>query len=938
MKKLLLLAAFFALTIASTAQAPQTLPLDPKVRTGKLDNGLTYFVAKNTEPKGQAEFYIAQKVGSILEEENQRGLAHFLEHMCFNGTKNFPGNGIISYLEKIGVKFGADLNAYTAIDQTVYNISNVPVKRQGIIDSCLLILYDWSCAVNLYDKDIEDERGVIREELRTRSSAQMRMLETMLPEIMPDSKYAYRLPGGLVKVIDSFTPAELKSYYKKWYRPDLQGIIVVGDIDPIAVENQIKSLFNSIPLQKDAAQRTEFQVPDTKEALVSVTNDPEATSTGVSLMFKQDVLPKEFRPTAASLVVDYMNNMVVSMLNSRLQDIAMKADAPFTGASASYGDFIVSNTKKVFNIDADARDGEYARALKAIVNESEKVRQFGFTQTEYDRAKANFNSSMDELYNEREKQKNGFYVKQILNYFLTGNAMPGIEMEYKIMQQITPNIPLDKINEYAKSLPKNENLAIAVMMPKKDGLAIPTKEEVKETYDNALKDVVEPYKETLSNEPLVPVAPTAGKVVKELKEPITGATIWNLSNGATVIVKKTDFKQDEILFSAQSRGGFSLFDKSDIISTKIVGDVISLGGLGKFSATDLQKVMAGKNAGVSRSIGASTEGLSGSSTPKDIESLMQLVYLSFTAIRQDDDAYKSYVSRLKTQLQNAEADPSTAFSDTLQKIMFNNNPYSKRLTMDMLEKADYAKTLELARARFANAADFTFTFVGNVDIATLKPLVETYIGSLPANKAKKEDWKNIGTVPVKGNIVNHFNKEMKTPKATVYTVMTGKVPYTVENIIMANIMKQVFDIVFTKTIREEEGGTYGVGVKMGINYYPEDYFTFLYGFDTDVKLSEKLLNRAHLEIKNVIEKGISENDFAKIIEYMQKNYTQNQRENGYWLSVIGTRYLLGKDFYTTYESTLKSMTPAKVQNFIKETLSQGNQIEVIMNGVAAENK
>ncbi len=937
MKRLLLFVATFALALSATAQMPQTLPLDPKVRTGKLENGLTYFVVQNAEPKGQAEFYIAQKVGSVLEEENQRGLAHFLEHMAFNGSKNFPENGIISYLEKIGVKFGANLNAYTAFDQTVYNISSVPVKRQGIIDSCLLILYDWSCGLSLKEEDIEKERGVIREELRTRSSAQMRMIETILPEIMPDCKYAYRLPGGLVKVIDTFTPQELRDYYHKWYRPDLQGIIVVGDIDPAAVENQIKSLFSSVPKKKDAAERTEFPVPDTKEILASVASDPEATTTDVMLMFKQDVFPKEYRPTAASLAIDYMNTMVTSMLNSRLQEISQKANAPFTYASSSYGDFIVANTKSAFDISAGAKEGEIDKTIRALVNESERVRKYGFTPSEYERAKANYKSKLEQIYKEREKQKNSFYVNQALNYFLTGFAMPGIEMEYAIMGQISA-IPFEQVNMYAKSLPKNENLALAIMMPAKEGLKVPTKEEVIAMYNNALKDSIEAYKETVSNEPLIPTAPKAGKVIKEINDPMSGAIVWTLSNGATVVVKKTDFKEDQILFSAMSRGGFSMFDKADILSTKVVGEILPIGGVGNFSLTDLRKVLAGKNVSVSLGIGSNLERASGSSTPKDIETFLQLVYLNFTALRQDNEAFESYLSRKKAELQNAAADPMGAFMDTLQNALYNNNEYAKRLDLEMLAKIDYTKTLELAKARFANAADFTFVFVGNVDAATLKPLVESYIASLPGNNSKKENWKNIGLVPAKGEIVRHFDREMQTPKASVYTIITGKSAYTVENLIMADMMKQVFDIVFTKTIREEEGGTYGVGVNVSLSYYPEDYFTFVFGFDTDVALTEKLLKRAHLEINNVIEKGVSSADFAKIVEYMQKNYTQNLRENKYWASVIGNRFLLGKDLHTTYEAALKSVTPAKLQSFIKDAVSQGNQLEVIMSGKAVEKK
>jgi len=933
MKRIFTLAIALAITALASAQMPQTLPLDPKVKTGKLENGLTYFVVKNSEPKGQAEFYIVQKVGSILEEESQRGLAHFLEHMCFNGSKNFPENGIISYLEKIGVKFGENLNAYTSIDQTVYNISNVPVKRQGIIDSCLLILYDWSCAISLKGEDIDKERGVIREELRTRSSATMRMYEKILPELYPGSNYGLRLPIGLLSVIDNFTYKEIRDYYNKWYRPDLQGIIVVGDIDPVAVENQIKSLFSSIPAKSDAAERIQFPIADNKEPIVSVASDPEATSTEFYLFYKHDVTPKELKPTVAQLVIDYMNSMVTSMMNARFSEITQKSDPPFAGAGSEYGDFFVAQTKKALMLNLEARDGQLERGIKAIVNEAEKVRQYGFTASEYERARANYTSMLERLYKERETQKNGFYTNQIVNHFLTGEAMPGIEMEYTMMQQIAPTITIDQINTYAKSLPTKENVAMFVMMPQKEGVKVPTKDEVLNIYNSALKDSVEAYKETVSNEPLVPVAPKSGKVIKEISEPITGATVWTLSNGATVVIKKTDFKEDQILMTATSRGGYSLTSPEDVVNTKVINDALALGGLGKFSSVDLRKVLAGKNVGVSASVGSNSEKISGSSSPKDIETFMQLLYLNFTDIRRDDEAFNSFITRTKAQLQNIEAEPMTALQDSLTSTIFKNNPYSNRLTLKMIDNINYAKTLQIAKERFANAADFTFIFVGNVDPATLKPLVETYIASLPANKAKKEDWKNLGTSPVKGKIEKHFEKEMQTPKSSVYTIYTGKVNYSVENKIMGDIMKQIFDQVFTRTIREEEGGTYGVGVNMGVNYYPEEYFMFLFAFDTDVALKDKLLTRAHKEIDNVMANGIDKADFAKVVEYMQKSYTQNLRENNYWLSMLTTRYLLGKDFHTTYEAALNSMTPEKINTFIKNTLTQGNEIELVMNGV-----
>jgi len=939
MKRIFTFTAVMLIAFMAAAQMPQKLPLDPKVRSGVLENGLTYYVVQNADPKGQAEFYIAQKVGSVLEEESQRGLAHFLEHMAFNGTEHFPGNGIISYLETIGVKFGVNLNAYTSLDQTVYNISGVPVKRQGIIDSCLLILRDWSCAISLTDSDIDEERGVIREEFRTSSNAMLRMYEKeILPSLLPGSKYANRLPIGLLDVINNFTYKEIRDYYHKWYRPDLQGIIVVGDIDPAAVEAQIKKMFGAIPKAVNPAERIEIPVPDVKETLVGIGTDPEATSSNVMIFYKHDVLPKELRATAAGMVMDFMNTMVTSMLNSRLQEIVQKPDAPFTGAGSNYGGYVIAETKDAFGISAGAKEGKIEESLKLMVNEAEKMKRFGFTASELERAKANYLSRLEQVYKEREKQKNSYYVSNVLNNFLTNDAYPGIETTYAMMQQIVPAIPLEQINKYAQSLPAAEGVGIAVMMPAKEGLKVPSKEEILTVFNNAVKEEVEAYKETISNEPLVPVAPVKGTVVSEVKEPMSGATVWNLSNGATVVIMKTDFKDDQIMFNASSKGGVSMFGKDDIIASKVAVEAANVGGLGKYSVTDLRKVLAGKNVTMRPSISTSSESLSGSSTPKDIETFMQLLYLNFTDVREDGEAFRAFQGRMKAQLENMSAQPMVAFSDTLQKAMFNNNPYANRLTLEMLDKVDYKRTLALYRERFANAADFTFTFVGNVDAAVLKPLVETYIASLPANKTQKENWKNVGLVPVKGKIVKHFDKEMQTPKATVYTIFSGKTAYNVESSILASMTKQVFDMVFTRTIREQEGGTYGVGVNMSVSYYPEEYFTFLFGFDTDVAIKERLLNRAHKEIGLVIENGVSQEDFSKIMEYMQKTYTQNLRENGYWLGAISNRFLMGKDMHTTYEATLKGITPEKLNKFIKSTLTQGNQLEVIMSGKAAEKK
>ena len=939
MKRIII--AFTALIFAfqtANSQNLQQLPLDPKIKMGKLDNGMTYYIAKNSEPKGQAEFYIAQKVGAILEEENQRGLAHFLEHMAFNGTKHFPGNSIISYLETIGVKFGQNLNAGTGIDQTVYNISSVPLKRPGIIDSCLLILHDWACAINLDAEDIDKERGVIREELRTRSSAQMRMLENILPEIYPNSQYANRLPGGLVKVIDNFTYDELRAYYHKWYRPDLQGIIVVGDFDPAEIEAKIKTLFGSIPKPVNPAPRPEFQVPDTKDILISVAADPEATSTDILLAFKNDVIPANIRKTVAFTASDYLNNLVVSMIRSRLTEMTQKANAPFANATASYGDFIVSPTKAALEMDAVAKENEIDKAIKALVNEAERVRKFGFTASELERAKAAYMSRLEQIYKDREKQKNSYYVNQALSHFVNEEATPGLEMLYMISQQLNSAITLEQVNSYAMTLPKQENLALVVMMPKKEGLVIPEKEHLAEVYKAALLDEVEPYKEVLSNEPLVAKEPTPGKIVKVSKDPVTQSEVWQLSNGASVVVKKTDFKDDQILFSAVSRGGFSLFDKKEIPNTKIISNVLSIGGLGSFSAVDLRKVLAGKTANVSAGVSINLESLSGGSSPKDIETLLQLIYLNFTALRTDDEAYAAFKSRMENQLKNLSADPMTSFSDSLQNVIYSGSPYAKRMTTELLAQVDYHRTLELAKERFANAGDFTFIFVGNVDPAMLKPLAEKYLASLPAEKNKKENWKDVGMYLTNKSSKTHFEKEMQTPKSSVYSVYTGPMKYTLENSIMGDMMSQVFDIVFTKTLREELQGTYGVGVTMNLVYYPQESFLFFFGFDTDVALRDKLLDRAYLEIEKVRKDGINQEDFTKIVEFMSKNRAEKLRENSYWLGIINNKYSIDKDLTTNYEEILKSITPEKLRKFIDETFKVASNSEVVMNGKAKEAK
>ena len=605
MKKLNLLVCwlfFTALACQVSAQQMQPLPVDPKVKYGKLDNGLTYYIRHNDQPKDRADFYIAQRVGSMQEEDSQAGLAHFLEHMAFNGTKNFPDKNLINYLETIGVRFGENLNAYTGFDETVYNISNVPTTRPGIVDSCLLILHDWSNAISLEGEEIDKERGVIHEEWRTRGNAQMRMLEQQLPAMLPGSKYAERLPIGKMEVVDNFKHDELRNYYKKWYRPDLQALIIVGDIDPDRVEAQLKKIFTDVPAPVNPAKREMYPVPDNDKPLVSIATDKEASNTILYIFYKHNVMPQEAYATPMGLVRDYMRQVASEMVNSRFNEIVQKANPPFIYAMGTDGEFLVAKTKDAWMMAALAKEGQIDEALKALVQETERIKQYGFTASEYDRARINVLKRYESLYKDRDKQKNGTYVREYVRHFNDGGYIPGIETEYTLINQIAPNLPVEEVNKFVQSLIGDNNVVINLTGPEKEGVTYPTPEQLLADYYAAQKEKVEPYKETVSNEPLVTNLPAPGKIVSEKENPELGTTEIVLSNGIKVNLKKTDFKEDEILVTASSPGGTSLYDGADIPNIKVFNSVIDLGGLGNFSAVDLGKRLAGKNVYASTSL------------------------------------------------------------------------------------------------------------------------------------------------------------------------------------------------------------------------------------------------------------------------------------------------------------------------------------------------
>jgi len=938
MKKVYLFFAAFiaAISCLQAQQQMPPIPVDKDVRIGKLENGLTYYIRKNNLPEHQANFYIVQKVGSILEEENQRGLAHFLEHMAFNGTKSFPndntGKGIIPYLETIGVKFGQNLNAGTSFDYTIYNINAVPTARKAALDSCLLVLHDWSSFLLLRDKDIEKERKVIHEEWRTRQDMSMRMLGILLPKIYEGSKYADRLPIGKMEIVDNFQPKALRDYYHEWYRPDLQGIIIVGDVDVDKTEQQIKEMFADIKKPVNPAERVYAQVPDNVEPIVSIATDKENPSSNVLVFYKRNIIAADKKVNMDYLVYDFMNSMIEKMLSNRLQEMIQKENPPFAYAQVSSGSYLISKTKDAMQLIAVSNPNASDKAIETIIREANRVKEFGFTAGEYERAKADYLSKLEQLYKERDKQRNGYYIDQYTNHFLENEPIPSIADKYNTMQQVVSYIPLANINQLAKGMITDKNRVVAIMGSEKEKYS--SESDIKALIKKVDSEKLTAYVDNAVKEPLMATLPAKGKIVKE--EQNQGVTVWTLSNGAKVVVKPTTFKDDEVLISGFAFGGSSVIDSKYVPEIKVMGKMLesilgesalSAGGLGKLSKPDLQKVLSGKNVGMNFSLDDYNVEISGKSNVKDLESVMQLFYLNFTSVRKDSIAYASFAARNKGVLSNLGSNPILAFTDSLMSAMYKNNPRGRFITAKDIETADYATMLKLYKQSFANAGNFVFTIVGNVKSDELKALVEQYIASLPSTSAKSKFNANV-MPPRKGTFSNNFVRALETPKATTAIVYSGKLDYTLQNKIQLDALKQILDIILTDKIREKLGGTYGVKVAAEQEKTPEDGFNMQLVFDTDPSRRVELVNSINEVIADIQKVGPSDVNVQKVKEFTTKQHADDLKKNEYVLDVLNNQYRFSADFDTNYQQYVNQLSVESLKTFAKKLFGQNNRIEV----------
>ncbi len=918
--------------LAHAQMASMTIPADTAYRVGKLANGLTYYIRYNNWPEHRANFYIAQKVGSLEEEESQRGLAHFLEHMAFNGSENFKGNSLIEWCRSKGIEFGGDLNAYTAIDQTVYNINNVPTTSQATVDSCLLILRDWSCGLLLEQDEIDKERGVIHEEWRLRSSASSRMLERNLEKLYPGSKYGKRFPIGLMSVVDNFKRKELVDYYHKWYHPNHQGLIIVGDVDVDKVEAEIKRLFDGIKNPANEAALVDEQVPDNDKPIVIIDKDKEQQYPGVELMFKHEVFPDSLKQSPAYIVTEYCKLALTRMLNDRLKEVSQKADCPFVDAGVTDQNYIYSKIMDAFDLSVTPKSIEQTSdALKAAFVEVLRARKYGFTATEYARFQQDYMSALDKDYSNKDKRSNGIFYRQALSNFLENEAMPSIETTYMLMKQLAPAIPVEAINKLLPELvnESDTNMVIVSFNNEKEGNVYPTEDQLLKAISDARATKVEAYVDNVKNEPLITNLPKAGTIKKEVKSKKFDYSVITLSNGVTVLLKKTDLKKDQVIMDGFGGTGEANYTQADAANLKAFDDVIGASGLGNFSNNELQKALAGKIANANLTMGRRMN-VNGNSTPKDVETMLQLTYLYFTNIKKDPDSYNNLIQQFEVMLKNREQAPEAALGDSLTANLYDHCWRKEALKLADVKNINYDRILQMAKERTANAAGWTFEIIGNFDEATIRPLICQYLGALPAS-GKAPKAKRVGN-PTKKNVDCIFERKQETPKATAYKVWLNEtMPYTLENSIRASMAGQVLSMIYLKQIREEASAAYTCGAK-GMTSKSEDGFhiTQLVAYcpmkpeKKDVALS--IMEQAVKDLAVKCDKEMLD----KVKTLMLKQFDDKAKTNGFWNNTVYSDYALHIDTYTDYKSLVEKQSPETIVAFMKEMLKGANKVNVVM--------
>jgi zinc protease len=937
MKKLF--TSLLLLTTVLALAAQSLLPQDPAVRKGRLKNGLTYYIRHNAKEVGLADFYIAQRVGSIQEEPHQRGLAHFLEHMAFNGTKNFPGKGkklgIVPWCESIGVKFGANLNAYTSVDQTVYHIGSAPLKREGILDSCLLVLHDWSHYILLEDEEIDKERGVIHEEWRTRRAGRAisRLMEQAMPKVYKGTKYEDCMPIGSMDIVDSFPYQDLRDYYNKWYRPDLQAVIVVGDIDVDKVEKKIKSMFSSIPLSKNRAERVDYPVGDNERMIVDIEKDAEQPIVLCHLYMKREATPDSEKNNEAYLRGEYIDELINYMINGRLTELKQQEDPPFQSASARASMFFLSRTKDAFSLSVGCKQENILGGLITAVAACEQVRQKGFTPEELERAKR-FRLNHDERkFNERADRTNSKLVQLCVQNFLFCEPLIAIEDKWQLLQKFEQEVTLDEVNRAMRALITNKNQVVIMYAPDMETVPLPTEQQLEDVIlATQRQQYAAPESErehTTIDDYLDSVGISQGSIVSE-KPWKHGFTEMVLSNGMKVYVRQTDYSKNTIQMKLKANGGVSVYGDEDIPQFSLVSSSISEAGVAQWDAIQLRKILAGKSVRVQTSVGSRSQSLTGGASVKDAETMMQLAYLYLTRPRYDSTAFASLVNRSYSFLSNRNASPRVDYNDSVTAILYGNHPRLEPMSQERLLKADYNRIVEIYKDCFGNAADFQAVIIGNMSLEQLRPLICKYLASLPSdNKHREVNWKNVPQI-VKGDFTKVFRKKMATPLASVSIFYSADVAFTPKNDLTLDFLKRCLSIAYTDSMREDKGGTYGVSVDFELDKDDRPTAMLRISYNADPKRYNELNPIIYKQLKLIAEKGPTLSSMQKVREYLIKQYAQVAITNDYWYYVVWHQIDDNADFDTGYCKMCEEMSAADVQQMARLILGAAQRIEVTM--------
>ncbi|HVK39577.1 MAG TPA: insulinase family protein [Candidatus Kapabacteria bacterium] len=902
----------------------QPLPLDSAVRVGRLPNGLTYYVRENREPNARAELRLVVKAGSILEEPDQQGLAHFVEHMAFNGTRRFERHEIVRYLESIGMRFGPDLNAYTSFDQTVYMLQ-LPTDSSGVLAKGLDILSEWAGGIAFDSLEIERERGVVIEEWRGGRGAEARIRDRQLPVLLRGSRYAERLPIGRTDVLDTFHHDRLRAFYRDWYRPDLMAVVAVGDFDGLEVERQIRERFTALVAPAAPRPRASFDVPAHDQTLFSIVSDPEASRLGASIYFKHPPRPNATADDYRTLLTV---RLMTAMLNQRLHELTQKAEPPFMFGYSSYSGY--TPAVDAFVLSAGLDEARMTEGISALVAEAERARRFGFTATELEREKTDLLRSYERAYAEREKTESSSIAAELVGHFTDAEAAPGIEAEYALVQQLLPTIALADVNRLPGALMTRTNRVIAITAPEKEGLVLPSPARLAALLDSAGSLALEAYEDIASTTTLLETLPTPGSITKEQVDRDLGLLRWTLSNGITVVLKPTDFKNDEILLSSFSPGGTSIVTDEDFLDASMATAVATEGGVGALSQIELQKTLAGRAVSAWPSIGELYEGLSGSASPRDVETMFQLLHLYVTSPRYDSTAFVSMRARAKTSLRNRDARPESAFSDTLTAILSRYHPRRRPWTEATYDRIDPQRAMAIYRERFADVSDLTMVIVGSFDPDTLRPLVERYVASLPG-RGRRENWRDLGIVPPTG-VVERVIRRGREPKARVQMVFSGELDWsqTAQNELYA--MSSVLEIMLRESLREEKGGTYGVGVAAVPTRRPRERYAMIVSFGCAPERLDELVGQTLATIDSLKREGPSRENLAKVTEAARRSNELNLRNNRYWLSQLQTQVMFDEPLgaFLAAPAEFEKLTVEQVRAAARRYLDPANLVKVVL--------